>query len=329
LEGKIKSLCNRIKQLEGEIEELKALDNEELKKLAKTEEVQALEANMHVLERQLHFERGQWTELQGKYKELMDRFFVLNHWEGVSLANVVRKKLDKHLDELFHQRVSMEVTKRVSNIIKDPELQKKLAYINVDEEYNNCVLKEAMKRFKNIEEYLILSGDPNPEITPSWLNWAFNSVSREKCLREARKAMAIHMVLSSEGFENIRCSLAFFNKVNGGKLVPPMPIICWSDGDAMFERLHHKNDGQAKIVKWEFEVEEDWLSYRSLSSHLITSEKEFVHLGKMAKWMESGCWGQVCFDPLGPEGPFQLGLCGHVFYIGCIQQSALHRMECP
>jgi predicted nuclease with TOPRIM domain len=63
LEGEIKSLRSRIEQLEGEIEELKALDDEELKKLAKTEEVQALEANMHVLESQLDFERGQWTEL--------------------------------------------------------------------------------------------------------------------------------------------------------------------------------------------------------------------------------------------------------------------------
>jgi predicted nuclease with TOPRIM domain len=62
------------------------LDDEELKKLAKTEEVQVLEANMHVLERQLDFKRGQWTELQGKYKELMDRFFVLDHWEGISLC---------------------------------------------------------------------------------------------------------------------------------------------------------------------------------------------------------------------------------------------------
>jgi septal ring factor EnvC (AmiA/AmiB activator) len=45
LEGKIKSLCSRIERLEGEIEELKALDDEELKKLAKMEEVQALEGN--------------------------------------------------------------------------------------------------------------------------------------------------------------------------------------------------------------------------------------------------------------------------------------------
>jgi predicted nuclease with TOPRIM domain len=122
LEGKIKSLHNCIEQLEGEIEELKALDDEELKKLAKTEEVQALEANMHVLERQLDFERGQWTKLQGKYKKLMDRFFILDHWEEVSLANAVQKKLDEHLDEQFHQRVSMEVTKKVLNIMKDPEL---------------------------------------------------------------------------------------------------------------------------------------------------------------------------------------------------------------
>jgi hypothetical protein len=37
--GEIKSLCNCIEQLEGEIEDLKVLDDEELKKLAKTEEV--------------------------------------------------------------------------------------------------------------------------------------------------------------------------------------------------------------------------------------------------------------------------------------------------
>jgi hypothetical protein len=48
--------------------------------------------------------------------------FVLDHWEGVSLANAVQKKLDKHLDEQFYQQVSMEVTKRVSDIMKDPEL---------------------------------------------------------------------------------------------------------------------------------------------------------------------------------------------------------------
>jgi hypothetical protein len=180
-----------------------------------------------------------------------------------------------------------------------------------------------------MEECLILRGDPNPEITPSWLNWAFNSVSREKCLREARKAMAIYMALLIEGCENIRCSFAFFNKVNDGKIVPPGPITCWGDESAMFVWLHHKNDDQAKSVKLEFEIRDGWLSYKSLLSYLIASEKEFVHPKEMAKWMESGCWCQVCFDPLGPEGAFQLGSCGHVFHVGCIQQSELHRMECP
>ena len=52
----------------------------------------------------------------------MDWFFVLNHWERILLAKVVQKKLDEHLDEQFHQRVSMEVTKRVLDIMKDPEL---------------------------------------------------------------------------------------------------------------------------------------------------------------------------------------------------------------
>jgi hypothetical protein len=52
----------------------------------------------------------------------MDQFFKLDHWEGILLANAIRKKLDEHLDEEFHQRVSMEVTKTVSNIMKDSEL---------------------------------------------------------------------------------------------------------------------------------------------------------------------------------------------------------------
>jgi hypothetical protein len=186
-----------------------------------------------------------------------------------------------------------------------------------------------MKRFKDMKECLILRGDPNPEITPSWLNWTFNSMSKKKCLREMRKTMAIHMALSSKGCENIKCSLAFFDKANGGKIVPPTPITCWGDGSAMFEWLHYKNDSKKKIVKWEFEVEEGWLLYRSLSFYLIANKEEFVHPGEMAKWMECGCWCQVCFDPLGLEGVFQLGSCGHVFHIGCMQQSVLHRMECP
>jgi hypothetical protein len=192
-------------------------------------------------------------------------------------------------------------------------------YININEEYYHRVSREAMKLFQDMEECLILRGDPNPEITPTWLNWTFNSVSREKCFKEARKAMTLHMALSFEGCENSRCSLAFFDKVNGGKIVPPPPITCWGGGSAMFERLQHKNDGEAKIVKWEFEVEEGWFPYKSLSSHLIASNKVFVHPEEMARWMEISHWCQICFDPLGPEGAFQLGSCGHIFHVGCIQ----------
>ena len=112
------------------------------------------------------------------------------------LANAVKKKLDKYLDERFHQWVSMEVTKRVLVIIKDLELLKKLANIICDEEYNNRVWKEAMNRFKEMEECLVSCGEPDREITPLWWNWAFNLVSREKYLREVGKAMAIHMALS-------------------------------------------------------------------------------------------------------------------------------------
>jgi uncharacterized protein involved in exopolysaccharide biosynthesis len=43
LERELKGLHSRIQELEVEIDELKALDEEELKKMAKTEEVQALQ----------------------------------------------------------------------------------------------------------------------------------------------------------------------------------------------------------------------------------------------------------------------------------------------
>jgi uncharacterized protein involved in exopolysaccharide biosynthesis len=59
IEGKLKGLHTRTQDLEAEIEELKALDDEGLKKLAKTKEVQALEANMRNLEGQLEYKRGQ------------------------------------------------------------------------------------------------------------------------------------------------------------------------------------------------------------------------------------------------------------------------------
>jgi hypothetical protein len=55
--------------------------------------------------------------------------------------------LDDHLDEEFHQWMLMEVTKRVTNIMRDAELHEKLASINVDEEFNHRVLMEALKRF--------------------------------------------------------------------------------------------------------------------------------------------------------------------------------------
>jgi hypothetical protein len=75
-------------------------------------------------------------------------------------------------------------------------------------------------------EWLQQDRDPNVEQISSWLNWTFNIVNREKCLKEVRKALAIHMAISSEGCENIKCFVAFFDKAKGGKIVPPPPITC-------------------------------------------------------------------------------------------------------
>jgi hypothetical protein len=81
------------------------------------------------------------------------------------------------------------------------------------------------------------------------------------------------MAISSKSCKNIKCSLAFFDKAKGGKIVPPPPITCWEDGSAMFNRLQHKNDGSAKFVKWEFEIKEGWFPYRVLTSYLVEAER--------------------------------------------------------
>jgi FtsZ-binding cell division protein ZapB len=68
LEGKIKGLHSCIKLLEGEIEDLKALNNEELKKLAKTEKVQAERGYCASVERGAgsgDFESGEQELLSG------------------------------------------------------------------------------------------------------------------------------------------------------------------------------------------------------------------------------------------------------------------------
>jgi hypothetical protein len=212
----------------------------------------------------------------------------------------------------------------VLNIIGETDMERKLASKGIDDQFNEQVLKEVLKWYHDMVEWLQIDKDPNSEQISSWLNWTFNTVSRKKCLKKARKALAIYMAISTKGYKNIKCSLSFFDKAKGRKIVPPPSITCWGDGSAMFEHLHHKNDKSAKFVQWEFKIEEGWFPYRILSFHLVEVENQFVYPGTMAKWMEPGQWYQLCFDLLGPEGAFQLGSCGHIFRIGCIQQSAVY-----
>jgi hypothetical protein len=160
LESEIKGLHSCIQELEVGIEELKALNDEDLKKLEKTKEVHGLGANMHDLEGQMEFERGQWIELHGKYKDLLDRFSILNHCKEISIAKVVRRILDDQIDKKFHERVLMEVTKRVIDIMGDTDIHEKLVSMDVDDQFNERVLREAWRselqqeRYHDMEEWL-------------------------------------------------------------------------------------------------------------------------------------------------------------------------------
>jgi hypothetical protein len=57
----------------------------------------------------------------------------------------VTKKLSNHPDGAFEKQVSIKVIKKVNNIMGDTKLEKKFVSIYVDDEFNERILKEAMK----------------------------------------------------------------------------------------------------------------------------------------------------------------------------------------
>jgi hypothetical protein len=82
-------------------------------------------------------------------------------------------------------------------------------------------------------------------------------------------------------------------------------------------------------VNWEVEMKEEWLSYKTIIFNIFRANKQFVYPREMAKWIKISLLCQCCFNPLGPEGTFQLGSYGHTFHVGCIQQREIHVMRCP
>lgn len=62
------------------------------------------------------------------------------------------------------------------------------------------------------------------------------------------------MVISLEGFKNVKSSIVFFDKAKGDKIVLLLPITYLSDKSVMFDHLQYKNNRSMKIEKWEFEV---------------------------------------------------------------------------
>jgi hypothetical protein len=89
--------------------------------------------------------------LHGKYKDLLDWLSIFNLYEGIFVAKEVRKKLDHHFNEEFHQRLLMKVTKKATNIMGNMELQKKLASININNAFNKQVSREALKRYHDMD----------------------------------------------------------------------------------------------------------------------------------------------------------------------------------
>jgi hypothetical protein len=99
-------------------------------------------------------------------------------------------------------------------------------------------------------------------------------------LKEAQKAVAIHMAISSEGCENVKSLLIFFDKAKNGKIVPPTPIKCWGDESAMFKYLQHKSDESIRTVKQEFERKMVGCHIKLLFPIYLELKKNLSTLGK-------------------------------------------------
>lgn len=168
--------------------------------------------------------------------------------------------------------------------------------------------------------------DPNPQVTPTWLNATFNFLNKKKCLKQAQKALAIVMMILQKGCKNVRSFLFFFNKAKGGKIIPPPSITCQNDNSAMFKYLQHMCDGFAKLMKQEFEVEEGCLPYKCLNSIIFRPHKEFVYLRQMAKWMKVGLWWLYYHDPLGPKG--DINLVPIDIHSTCVAYNRVHYISC-
>jgi hypothetical protein len=68
--------------------------------------------------------------------------------------------------------------------------------------------------------------------------------------------------------------LAFFEDAKSNKILSLPNTTSLEDNNAMFEELHNVNDGFAKVVKWEFEVEDEFtvlvLAYSKMKMTLST-----------------------------------------------------------
>ena len=169
---------------------------------------------------------------------------------------------------------------------------------------------------------------PSSGLESRWLAWVQRLQDRPSVVSRAMAGLQTLAMESNENCDAIQSSLSWFKTMfDQHPSKGYTEITCWGDMDAMFERLNHTKKDQAPPINWALEVEEGWVPYNTLSTHINVKDKRVVHACDPASPILDGCCS-LCQGLFGPEGAVTMGQCRHTFHVTCIVKASLIRSVC-
>ena len=161
----------------------------------------------------------------------------------------------------------------------------------------------------------------------SWLGWVHKLRDKETIVSKAQQDMKKCAITSMDVEEAIQSSLQKYNEAAAKGGEDATKITIWRDVEEMMERTLHSSKNRRGVIDWALEVEEGWMPYDVLSSHLDESKREVIRTRKPSEeYSRETC--SICQQYFGPEGAFEMGHCNHKFHITCIAKAALNNRQC-
>ena len=206
-------------------------------------------------------------------------------------------------------------SQEMDNLLRDLEVARR----ERDEARNE------LRRLKNTIE--MVDDTPCTEEALSWLGWVHKLRDKETIVSKAQQDMKKCAIISHDFEGIVRSSLQEFNEAAAKSSGDATKITIWHNIEEMMERTIHNTKNKGGIIDWALEVEEGWMPYDVLSSHLDETKREVIHTRKPSEeFSKEKC--SICQHHFGPEGAFELGHCNHKFHITCIARASLMSRQC-